>query len=254
MKLLGFFLLFLAANLQTFADAPGSDSSPKLPEPNTRRPYEYIFVCGAPSLYRWEKFKNEPHDKYWGCFIRAARTRLQRVKSKLRGNRNATFTLMVYLDGYRTRSVQDKRDLIPLVYSVRDRYGLNLVPIRNGQDLVDYMNQGKARDIVKIAEFEYFGHSNQAAFMFDYSNEILSCSKSWLHQNELSRLRKNLFAPHAFVKSWGCYTGKSMSQSFRKATGTPMIGATGKTTYDNRDDTVNGIVPILSSPESRWTE
>jgi hypothetical protein len=55
------------------------------------------------------------------------------------------------------------------------------------------------------------------------------------------------------VKSWGCYTGESMSQKFRAATGVPMVGAVGKVDYSNREDALNGIVPVLSSVGGRWT-
>jgi len=44
-------------------------------------------------------------------------------------------TLLIYLDGYVSRSAQEKRDLVALIYTVRDKYRLNLVPIRNGRDV-----------------------------------------------------------------------------------------------------------------------
>jgi hypothetical protein len=69
--------------------------------------------------------------------------------------------------------------------------------------------------------------------MFDYSNEIDSGSKSWLHENDLSRIRRDLFTRDAFIKSWGCHTAESMSKKWKRATGKRMIGAIGKTDYSN---------------------
>jgi hypothetical protein len=252
MKLVCGLLLFLIL-APGAAQAQIGSPSPGVPIADTRHPYEYILLCGGPSLHLWEQYKNEPHDNYWGCFVRAARTRLQELRPVVKDNASATVTMLIYLDGYRSRSVQEKRDLIPLIYSVRDAYQLNLVPIENGEDVIRYLNAGRPRQQMKIADFEYFGHSNQDAFMFDYSNQVGSSSKSWLHQNQLAELHRGIFAGGAYVKSWGCYTGESMSQKFRAATGVPMVGAVGKVDYSNREDALNGIVPVLSSVGGRWT-
>jgi len=232
----------------------GQNVAEPLPLPANGHRLEYIILCGAPSLEKWEKFKNEPHDKYWGCFIRSSRTRIQQIQKILSGSPGATITLLIYLDGYVTRSAQEKRDLVALVYTVRDKYRINLVPIRNGRDVIAYLNHGQPRASVKIASLEYFGHSNQKCFMFDYSNQVASGSKSWLHEDDLAALKRNLFVRDSFVKSWGCHTGESMSEKFWYATDTRMIGAIGRTDYANRDDAVNGIVPILSSPGGRWVK
>ena len=44
--------------------------------------------------------------------------------------------------------------------------------------------------------------------MFDYSNNIDSACKSWLHENDLTKINRRVFARHAYVKSWGCHTGE----------------------------------------------
>jgi hypothetical protein len=250
LSLLTFHILLLVAGT-----ARGQIGSPlpSVPVADARHPYEYILLCGGPSLHLWEQYREQPHDNYWGCFVRAARTRIQELKPVIKDNPATTVTMLIYLDGYRSRSAQEKRDLIPLIYSVRDAYQLNLVPIENGQDVIRYLNNGKPRQQIKIADFEYFGHSNQDCFMLDYSNQVGNSSKSWLHENQLVELHRGIFAPGAYVKSWGCYTGEGMSQKFRAATGVPMIGAVGKVDYSNREDALNGIVPVLSSVGGRWT-
>jgi hypothetical protein len=82
--------------------------------------------------------------------------------------------------------------------------------------------------------------------MFDYSNSTDSASKSWLHENELSRIDRRIFARNLFAKSWGCHTGESMSKKWLAATGTHMIGALGKTQFMMEE------LPILSSADGKW--
>jgi hypothetical protein len=84
--------------------------------------------------------------------------------------------------------------------------------------------------------------------MFDYSNEIGSASKVWLHEDELqSMLHHGIFTRDAHVQSWGCYTGESMSRMWYKATGAKLIGAVGKT------QNMTNELPILVSASGRWT-
>ncbi len=213
---------------------------------------EYIIISGGPSLMLWEQNKPAPHDRFWGIFIRAARTRIQ-ILRKEKGP-DFPITWLVYRPGYETRSRQEGRNLLPLIDSVRQAYDVKLVYFRTTAELINYLNAGQPRHKVKIAGLEFYGHSNRACFMFDYSNHIDSASKVWLHESELSKIRRGLFARNAFVKSWGCHTGESFSQKWRAATGVPMIGAIGKTDYSNRVPELNGIIPLLSSPGGRWTK
>ena len=223
-------------------------------QPPPGQTVEYIILSGSPTLMQWEKYKAVPHDQFWGGFVRAARTRIQVLRGQLGNNPNAIITWLVYLDGYRSRGKQDNIDLVANINSVRDKFGVHLVPIENGGDVVNYLNNGQDRGRVKIADFEYFGHSNRACFMFDYSNNIDSASKAWLHEDELGALHRNLFLRNAFVKSWGCHTGESMSAKFKAATGTKMIGAIGRTDYSNRDEALNGVLPVLSSEGGKWVQ
>jgi len=208
---------------------------------------EYILLSGGPSLEEWEKYKAEPHDRWWGNFIRAARVRIQEIQKKTPG---AQITWLVHRPSYQRRGVrQDKSDILGNITSVRDKYGVNLVWFDQGQEVIDYLNQGKPRNLVKIANFEFYGHSNRACFMFDYSNEIDSGSKSWLHESELGRIHRGLFTRDAFIKSWGCHSGESMTKKWRRATGKKMIGAIGKTDYAYGH--LRNWVPGLSQG-SRW--
>jgi len=209
---------------------------------------EYILLSGGPSLIEWEKYKAAPHDRWWGNFIRAARVRIEQLRKEQ--GPGAQITWLVHRPSYARRgSRQDNADLISNILSVRDKYNVNLVWIDSGTDVINYLNSGRPRSQVKIANFEFYGHSNRACWMFDYSNEIDSGSKSWLHEKEFSKLHRGLFTKDAFVKSWGCHTGESMSKYFRQATGKRMIGAIGKTDY--ADGHLRGWTPALSSG-GRW--
>lgn len=210
---------------------------------------EYIFVSGGPSLYEWEKFKPVIHDRWWGNFIRPARVRMQNLRAEL--GPQARITWLVYRRAYERRGQRmNEPDLISNILSVRDKFGVNLVWISSGQDIIRYLNEGQPRDRVKIANFEYYGHSNRACFMLDYSNEIDSASKAWLHEDELRQIRRGLFTRDAHIQSWGCHTGESMSKKWHQATGRRMIGAIGKTNYAPMYR--NNWVPVLSEG-ARWT-
>ena len=45
-----------------------------------------------------------------------------------------------------------------------------------------------------------------------------------------------------------------MSAKFYAATGTRMIGAIGRTDFSNRDEALNGVIPVLSSPDGKWVQ
>ena len=208
---------------------------------------EYIILVGGPSLMQWEKYKGAAaHDFWWANFVRAGRIRTEQLRAKF--GPDAKITWLVYKKGYVDRGVQEKKDLIGFINSVRDKFNLNLVYFDQGSEVINYLNHGQPRDRVKIAFFEFFGHSNKACFMFDYSSGLDSASKSWLHESELTKIKRSSFARNATVRSWGCHTGESMSKKWRNAVGNRMYGAIGKTQYMTHE------LPILSSPNGRWTD
>jgi len=208
---------------------------------------EYIVVSGGPSLYQWEKYKNPPHDRWWGNFIRPAITRFQQIKAQ---DPNARLTWLVYRPAYERRVRQGEGPLTSWITEAAAKYGARLIWFHSTDTLVNYLNAGQPRDRVKIANLEFFVHSNKACFMFDYSNEIDSGSKAWWHEDELRQVQRGIFAKGAHVQSWGCHTGESMSQKWRRATGVPMLGATGKTDYSVMYR--NNWLPGLSS--GRWAK
>jgi hypothetical protein len=206
---------------------------------------EHIVVTGAPSIMKWEKYKIEPHDNWWMNFVRASRIRLEQLRDQY--GPTAQITWLVYGPGYRRRQAQEKENLFGIIDSVRAKYGLKLIYFNSADEVCNYLNQGEDRSLYKIASFDYFGHSNRACFMFDYSSQIGSASKCWLHETELrQKLHHGIFAKNAVVQSWGCYTAQSMSGLWHDATGAKMIGATCKTQYMTNE------LPVLVSANGRW--
>ena len=214
---------------------------------------EYILVTGGPALLEWEKYKAQPHDKYWGNFIRATRVRIQ----QLRAHYSTTFpiTWLVYREGYNRREHRQEKQIISSIISIQKKYNVKLIWFHSGQQIIDYLNGDseatiqQPRHLVKINGFEYFGHANRACFMFDYSNEIDGASKAYLHETQLTKIRKGIFTNDAFIKSWGCNTGKSMSQKWHTATRHKMIGAIGSTDYSN-GYIDGGTLPLARGPWS----
>ena len=204
---------------------------------------EHVLLVGGPSLMMWEKYKLQPHDHWWANFIRAARIRTEQIRTTAP---DAKITWLVYRPGYKDRGVQEKQDLFSFIDSVREKFDLKLVYFDKGNEVINYLNNGQPRDSFKVVDFEYFGHSNAKCFMFDYSSNIESACKSWLHDSELTKIKRGIFARNAFVKSWGCHTGEEMSKKWHAATGVRMIGAVGKTQYMMEE------LPVLVSQTDKW--
>jgi hypothetical protein len=205
---------------------------------------EYIILVGGPSMYQWEKYKTYPHDHWWANFVRAARIRTEQLRTEL--GPDVKITWLIYRQGYEDRAKQEHQDLISLIGTVRDKFNIDLIWFGPGEAVINYLNNGQPRDQVKVIGFEYFGHSNRACFMFDYSNNIDSACKSWLHENDLTKINRHIFARHAYAKSWGCHTGEEMSKKWFAATGVRMIGALGKTQFMMEE------LPILISDGGKW--
>jgi hypothetical protein len=208
-------------------------------------PGEHIVVTGGVSIWDWEKFKVEPHDHWWLNFVRASRLRIEQLRQQY--GPSARITWLVYRRAYERRQKQESENLFSVIQSVRDKYGVSLIYFNTTDQVCGYLDSGLDRSRYKIGSFDYFGHSNKVCFMFDYSNEIGSASKTWLHETELQqKLRRGIFAKNAQVKSWGCYTAESMSTKWYQATGAKMIGAVGKTQYMTNE------LPVLASSNGRW--
>ena len=213
---------------------------------------EYVILSGGPALRYWEEYRGaqDQHDRYWGNFIRAARIRIDQLRAQHGPAMNITW--LVYRPAYESRQVEDtiKRPQYLCttheVTTLAAERGVKLVWFNNTDFLIGYLNNRGGR---KMSGFEFYGHSNKYCFLFDYSNNILGVSSCYLHCADLHRLHRGLFAQGALIQSYGCHTGEYMSRIWKKSTGYPMIGASGKTDFSAIKDNVT-----LPTVNGRWVQ
>ncbi len=195
---------------------------------------EYLIVSGGPAVRQFEDLRRpgEQHDRWWGNFVRTARVRMQEIQRTAPAGTHITW--LVYRDAYVRRSAAEHQPLTQNVESVPKAYPfINLVWFRSTDELIHYINSGPTRRSMKISGFEYFGHSNKYSFMFDYSSDVYATSTAWLHEHDLGKLSRWAFTSNAYCQSWGCHTAESFSKAWKRATGTFMVGAQGKTDYSD---------------------
>ena len=189
---------------------------------------DHVVVTGGPSLRKWENLRVQPdqHDRWWANFVRASTLRMAEIRQAY--GPDAPLVWMVYQPGYQTRGSEDGKPYTKWIAEVAAERHATLIWFNNSERFLQALN---SRPAGSIQTFDFFGHSNRFAFMFDYGNEIMAISTSWLHERDLPRIKSSVFARNAFCKSWGCHTGESMSAVWKRATGVPLEGAKGPTDY-----------------------
>ncbi len=208
---------------------------------------EAIVLTGGPALRFMEHGKGDvSHDVYWFNFVDASVIRLNQLKSEAKPGELITW--LIYRPAYAARSKEMGLDLLAQLQAKAKQVGANLHWFDSKEDLIAYLNKGFDRDKVKIVNFDYFGHSNKACFLFDYSNTIDTMSIAWLHVKDLRLIDDDIFAHDATCKSWGCHSGEMYSQWWKSHFDVPMTGAVGKT------DFAHGGLPQLSNSDGKWTE
>jgi hypothetical protein len=227
------------------APADAAVPAPAAPVP-AGPPREYIVVSGGPALRFFENGKQAAHDFYWGNFIRSASIRLKQIVAEKGPNDRVSW--LVFRPGYDRRGTEMNVDLLAEITKLADQTGVALYWFDTTQELFNYLNAGQNRNQLPIADFEFFGHSNKACFMFDYSNDFDSMAQFFLHAKDLTRIDPKDFAKDAKAKSWGCHSGEYFSAIWKQQLGFPMTGAIGKTDYSN------GALPFLSSEGGQWSE
>jgi hypothetical protein len=208
---------------------------------------EDIVLTGGPALRFMEHGKGDvSHDVYWFNFVDASTIRLKELREQARPGELVTW--LVYRPSYAARSKEMGLDLLAQLQQKANALGVRLVYFDNQAQLIAYLNKGLDRDKVKIGDFDYFGHSNKACFLFDYSNSIDTMSVSWLHVKDLRKIHDDIFARDATCKSWGCHSGEMYSQWWKSQFSVAMTGAIGKT------DFAHGGEPQLSNTDGKWTQ
>lgn len=191
-------------------------------------PAEHVLVSGGPAMQKWEDFRVEEdqHDRWWANFIRAATLRMAEIR--LAYGKDAALVWLVYRPGYESRGREDGIPYTTWIAEQAAKRNCQLIWFSSGNDFLSKLN---SRPRNSVETFDFFGHSNKYAFMFDYGSDIMAVSKAWFHERDVSRVNSAIFKSNAYCKSWGCHTGSSMSDVWRSKVGIPLEGAMGKTTY-----------------------
>ncbi len=200
---------------------------------------EHVILCGGPALRKWEdlRIKKDRHDRWWANFIRASTIRIDEIhKAYGKGNK---VVWIVYKPGYILRSREDGKPYTTWIQEVAAKRNTSVQWVTTGAQAISALNRRPAGSVIT---FDYFGHSNKHCLMLDYGAEIMAASKAWIHENELHKINRRIFAKSAICQSWGCHTGESMSKYWKRATGTTLIGAKGPTDYRVIS---KGVLPIV---------
>ena len=189
---------------------------------------EHVILTGGPALREWEdlRVERDRHDRWWANFIRASTLRMVEIRKAY--GANASIVWMVHRDAYRTRSREDGQPYTTWITDLAKRRSVTLIWFDSTSELIQKIN---SRPRGSIQTFDFFGHSNKYCFMFDYSNDIMGASTIFLHENDLSKIKGSVFSKNAYCKSWGCHTGESMSDVWKRKIGVPLEGAKGPTDY-----------------------
>ena len=189
---------------------------------------DHVIVTGGPALRKWEnnRVPADQHDRWWANFVRASTLRMAEIRRAY--GPNAPLVWFVYQPGYRTRGGEDGQAYTTWITELAAKRRATLIWFSSGNGFIQSLN---ARPRGSIQTFDFFGHSNRHAFMFDYGNDIMAASTAWLHERDLPRIKGSIFDRNAYCKSWGCHTGESMSQVWKRSTGVALEGARGPTDY-----------------------
>lgn len=204
-----------------------------------------VILTGGVALRAWENFRgSNAHDNWWANFVRASTVKIGLLKEK---NPNARITWIVYRPAYITRSKENATDFIPKITETAGKLKVKLVWVDTAEQAFRAIAAAGQQE--KMNSFTYFGHSNAHAFMLDYSNDIIAASTQWMHEKDLEKyLTPGMFVSGAECWSYGCYTGKSMSAYWKRATQIPLWGNLESTRYQPVGD---GKLPEGSG---RWVK
>lgn len=204
----------------------------------------HVILCGGPALRKWEdlRVKRDQHDRWWANFVRASTLRIDNIR-KAHGA-DSKITWIVYRPGYAARGAEDGKPYTQWISEQATKRSVTLKWVSTGSGAISAINNHPSRS---VQSFDFFGHSNKFCFLLDYSSKIMGVSKAWVHENDLSKIKRSIFDRNAQCQSWGCHTGESMSAVWKRQTGKSLVGVIGKTNYEAVGQ---GRMPSVSG---RWT-
>ncbi|BCX49506.1 hypothetical protein HAHE_34140 [Haloferula helveola] len=204
---------------------------------------DHVIMTGGPALRKWEDLRvsQDRHDRWWANFIRASTLRMVEIRKAYGGN--ARIVWIVHRPGYQSRAGEDGKPYTSWITDLARKRNVSLKWVSSNGNVISTLNSLPRGS---VQTFDYFGHSNKYCFMLDYGNEIMAASTVWIHEDDLNRISRSIFAKNAYCKSWGCHTAESMSKKWKSRLGVPLEGAVGPTDY-----TVvgQGKLPVV---KGRW--
>lgn len=189
---------------------------------------EHVIVTGGPAMRKWENYRvtKDQHDRWWANFVRASTLRMAEIRQAY--GAGAAIVWMVYQPSYQSRAREDGKPYTQWIAEQAAKRRVSLIWFNGSGNFIQTLN---SRPRGSVQTFDFFGHSNRYAFMFDYSSDIIGASTAWLHERDLPRIKSSIFSSTAYCKSWGCHTGESMSATWKKSIGVALEGARGPTSY-----------------------
>ncbi len=189
---------------------------------------EHVIVAGGPALRKWENYRvqEDQHDRWWANFIRASTLRMAEIRKAY--GPDAKLVWLVYQPGYQARGREDGQPYTTWITKLASDRRATLIWFSSTSGFIKSLN---SRPRGSVETFDFFGHSNRHAFMFDYGCDIMAASTAWLHERDLPKIKGSIFRRDAYCKSWGCHTGESMSAVWKRSVGVPLEGAKGPTNY-----------------------
>lgn len=200
---------------------------------------DHVVVTGGPTLRQWENLRiaEDQHDRWWANFVRASTLRMAEIRKAY--GPGARIVWMVYQPAYQSRGREDGKPYTAWIAEQAAKRQATLVWFNGTGNFIQSLN---SRPRGSIQTFDFFGHSNRYAFMFDYGNDIMAASTAWFHERDIPRIKASVFDRNAYCKSWGCHTGESMSAVWRRSLGVSLEGARGPTSYT---EVGHGILPVV---------
>lgn len=205
---------------------------------------DHVIVTGGPALRKWEDFriKKDQHDRWWANFVRASTLHMAEIRTA--NGSDAPIVWMVYKPGYVARGREDSKPYTTWITELAAKRRVTLIWFDSGSSFLKALNSRPRRS---IKTFDFFGHSNRHAFMFDYGSDIMAASTAWLHERDIPKIKGSVFDRDAHCKSWGCHTGESMTKVWKQSVGVALEGAKGPTDYTVLSQ---GRMPVV---KGTWT-
>ncbi len=189
-----------------------------------------VILTGGCALRSWEQYRGKQlaHDNWWANFVRASTIRMTHIR---RQRPDAAITWIVYRPSYQLRGREDGKPYVTWIADLARKYKARLVWVRTKEEAIRALNAAPHGKGDYVSSFYYFGHSNPHAFMLEYSSEILAVSTQYIHETDLETINPAIFRPTSDCRSYGCFTGMSMTGWWKRIVGVPLWGNMKSTYY-----------------------